>query len=178
MRRIVVGLAVVAAIAVAEVVAFTLLAQRIGIIWTLLLVMVTTPVGGWLLRREGVRGLRRLRAEVQAGRPPGRAAAEGALGLVAALLLVLPGLVTDLIGLALLIRPVRAFAASRARGLAERRMPPLLVGNLFGPRLVRTTRGAAGAGTPGGASRSGADPGGPPPTATPVIEGEIVDRTP
>jgi FxsA cytoplasmic membrane protein len=56
---------------VAEVVVFTVAVQVLGIAWTLLLVLATSLAGGWLLRREGMRGWRRFRAAVEQGRPPG-----------------------------------------------------------------------------------------------------------
>jgi UPF0716 protein FxsA len=86
---------------------------------------------------------------------------DGLLGLLGGVLLVVPGFLTDLVGLALLVPPVRRGARSGVRRLAERRVPSALAGDLFGPRRVRVR------------VRRGPPP--PPDDAGAPIEGEIVD---
>ncbi len=104
-----------AALAVlAEIVVFVLVAHLIGTLWALLLVLATGILGGWLLRREGVRAWRSLRQTSGAGGPVGDGATTGLVGLLAALLLVVPGFLTDLAGLALLLPPVRRVRRRRA----------------------------------------------------------------
>jgi UPF0716 protein FxsA len=160
---------------VAEVVVFTLAVKVLGVAWTLLLVLATTVAGGWLLRREGIRAWRRFRAAVRQGRPPGGEVTDGLLGLVGALLLVLPGFVTDVVGVLLLTPPTRGYARAGVQRAAERRFSPAAAGDLFGPRRVRVRRGRSR--TPAGS------PPQPPPAAHPVppagaaaaIEGEIVE---
>lgn len=125
--------------------------------------MATGLVGGWLFRREGLRGWRRLRDSVEQGSPPGLAAADGAIGLVAAVALILPGFVTDVLALVVLVAPVRRLVAAGIRGVAERRLSSATVGGLFGPRWVRPAR------VPRGAA------GGPVDDAA-VLDGEIVDQ--
>jgi len=74
---------------------------------TLALVLATGFVGVLLVRGEGVRRLRRLRGDLSSGRAP--AGAMGGISLVAGgLLLMFPGLVTDVLGLVLLFPPTRA----------------------------------------------------------------------
>lgn len=167
-------------LAIAEVVVFILLAKAIGLLWALLIALATSVVGAVLLRREGARGWRRFRAAVAEGRPPGREGADGAVGLLGALLLLTPGFLTDAAGLLLLAPPVRAAARSGVRRVAERRISPALAGEMFGPRFVRARRGGTPTSgpveaEPGQAPRSAptqtVQPDGPPP----VIEGEIVD---
>lgn len=168
MRRLgLVGLGLVA-VAVVEIVVLVFVAQHIGMGLTLLLLLATTLFGGWLLRREGSRAWRRFRLAADAGRPPGGEASRGLVGLLAALLLVVPGLLTDLVGLALLVPPVRAGAVRLVQRGAERRLSPTAAGDLFGPRKVRVRDT-----TPSRAPRAGA-PGGDG-DADAVIEGEIVD---
>jgi UPF0716 protein FxsA len=145
---------------VAEIVLFVLVAQAIGFAWTLLAVVVTSALGGWLLRREGIRAWRGLRAAARSGQPVGADATTGAVGLLGAVLLLIPGFLTDLAGLALLVPPVRALAGGRVRGFAERRLSSATAGDVFGPRRVRVRRGA---------------PTTQPGPADEVIEGEIVD---
>jgi UPF0716 protein FxsA len=158
-----VGLLVTTAV---EIVLFVLVARWLGVGPTVLLVLATSLLGGWLLRSAGLRAWRGLRAAATAGRPPGQEVSQGLLGLLSGLLLVLPGFLTDVLGLALLAPPVRRVAGRGVQRLAERRMPSALAGDVFGPRRVRVRRGPAHQPTPGGA---------PPPGEAP-IEGEIVDR--
>jgi UPF0716 protein FxsA len=152
---------------VLEVVAFVLVARWLGVAWALAIVIATCVLGGILLRREGVRGWRRFRAALEAGRPPGRDVAAGLVGLVGALLLAVPGLLTDVIGLVLLLPPVRWSAGAMAQRLAERRMPPELAGGIFGPRRVKVRQGPVRSATPPPDPAPGVAPG-------PALEGEIV----
>src|SRR5262249_30941779 len=119
----------------------------------------TRVLGSGSLRREGTRAWQALRAAANAGQPVGQQASDGAVGLLSALLLVLPGFLTDAVGLALRLPVARRAAGAGVRGLAERRVNPALAGDLFGPRRVRVRRG-----TPPPAQDDGAP-----------IEGEIVD---
>jgi UPF0716 protein FxsA len=64
--------------------------------------------GAWLLRRQGVSALARLRDSVQAGRLPALAIADTMMIGLAALFLVVPGFLSDIIAIALLIPAVRA----------------------------------------------------------------------
>jgi len=148
-----------------EIVTFVLVAYAIGVLWAVLLVIATGVLGGWLLRREGVRAWRALRDSAGSGQPVGPEAVPGVVGLAGALLLLVPGFLTDLVGLALLIPPVRRLASSGVRRFAERRLPSSTAGDLFGPRRVRVRPG-----TPTAPST----PDGQPPAGD-VLEGEIID---
>jgi UPF0716 protein FxsA len=134
--------------------------------WTLLLVLATSALGSVLLRREGVRAWQRFRLAAASGRAAGEQASDGLVGLFAAVLLVIPGFLTDVVGLALLVPPMRRLARERAQAYAERRVSSSVAGDLFGPRRVRVHRGA---GTPPG---GGAGAGG---GAGETVEGEIVE---
>ncbi len=75
---------------------------------TIVLVVVTGVLGAWLARREGVKVLSRIQADLAAGVVPTQAMVDGALILAAGLVLVTPGILTDLCGFALLFAPIRA----------------------------------------------------------------------
>src|SRR6266508_79198 len=115
MRRAGVAALAFVVVAAVEIAVFVAVVKLVGLAWALLLVIATTVVGGWLLGREGGRGWRRFRAAVAEGRPPGREATDGLLGLVGALLLIVPGFLTDIAGLLLLAPPTRAFARAGVR---------------------------------------------------------------
>lgn len=79
----------------------------------LLLVVATGLAGAWLVRHQGWRALGRIRSEISAGKLPGDALVDGALVLVAGLLLLTPGILTDLAAIGLLVPFTRAVAKAR-----------------------------------------------------------------
>src|SRR5881227_3498465 len=82
--------------------------DAIGLLPTLLLLAAGWPVGVWVLRSQGGLAWRRLRAAIDEGRPPGREVLDGALIVLGGGLLIVPGFVSDVIALALLLAPTRA----------------------------------------------------------------------
>ena len=103
--------------------------QTIGALETIALLIAVSVVGGWLVKREGAGVLRRISTAVNAGRVPGRELADGALIILAGALLITPGFLSDCLGIALLLPPVRAAVR------------PVLLGALARRAIgVRTTR--------------------------------------
>jgi UPF0716 protein FxsA len=92
---------------VAEVFVAIQVADAIGVLATVLLLIASWPIGTWALRSRGRAAWRRLGGAVAAGRPPGREVLDGALILVGGLLLIVPGFITDAFGLVLLLPPTR-----------------------------------------------------------------------
>ena len=95
---------------IAELFVAIKVAEAIGVLLTVLLLIAGWPLGGWLVRAEGRVAARRLSEAVNAGRRPGREVLDGALVLTGGALLIVPGFITDVLGLALLLPPVRAVA--------------------------------------------------------------------
>lgn len=88
---------------------------------TFLLLVGTGVVGAALARAQGFAVLGRLLEEARQGIPPGERLVEAALVLVGGLLLITPGVLTDVAGLLLLLPPVRRALAPRVLvALAER----------------------------------------------------------
>lgn len=88
---------------------------------TLLLILATGLLGATLARREGLGVLQQLQRDLARGLPPGDRLVEGLLVLVGGLLLLTPGILTDAIGMLLMIGPVRRALAPRiAVALASR----------------------------------------------------------
>jgi UPF0716 protein FxsA len=108
---------------VAEVFVAIQVADAIGVVATVLLLLASWPLGTWALRSRGRAAWRRLADAVAAGRPPGREVLDGALILVGGLLLIVPGFITDALGLLLFITPTRA----ATRGLLARNLQSRLV---------------------------------------------------
>ena len=82
--------------------------HAIGALDTIALLVLVSLVGAWLTRHEGFVVLRRLRAQIDAGRAPTGELIDGALVLGAGVLMLTPGFVTDVVGLLVLFPPTRA----------------------------------------------------------------------
>jgi len=91
----------------AEIAAFIVVGGAIGVLPTLALVLLGVAAGGIVLRRQGTAALARIRAEIDAGRAPARPLLDGAVFAIAACLIILPGFLSDIAGLSLLIPAVR-----------------------------------------------------------------------
>lgn len=85
-------------------------AEAIGILFTILLLIATWPIGSWALRSQGRAAWQRLATAIAQGRRPGREVLDGALILLGGMLLIIPGFITDIVGAALLLPPSRALA--------------------------------------------------------------------
>lgn len=115
------------------------LGQAIGFWSTLALVVATGVAGAWLARAEGFRVVREWQRALAQGRLPAEGVLSGALVLAGGLLLVTPGVVTDVIGLALLLPPSRRLVAAGLRRWLRRQMDAGRIrvvssGGPFGPR--------------------------------------------
>ncbi len=95
--------------------------QTIGALETVALLIAVSVAGGWLVKREGVGVVRRISAQAEAGRVPGRELADGGLILLAGALLITPGFLSDILGIALLLPPVRAVVRPVLVGAITRR---------------------------------------------------------
>lgn len=110
---------------VVEIVALVALGSAIGLAWTLLVLLVSSLVGLWLARREGVRAAQAIAEAVTQRRLPHAELTDGMLVAASGVLLFVPGLVTDVAGLLLLLPPVRHIVRNRIVRAAEERLPQL-----------------------------------------------------
>jgi UPF0716 protein FxsA len=81
--------------------------QLIGLWPTLAIVVVTAALGGIILHRQGFAMVGRVSQAVEQGEPVVEPAIDGLFLVVAGALLIAPGLITDTVGLLLLIPPLR-----------------------------------------------------------------------
>lgn len=93
-----------------EIAVFVIVGGAIGVLPTIALVIASAVLGAALLRLSGVGALARAQIELQAGRDPGPHLARAGAMALAAVLFLIPGFLTDLLGLLLLVPSVRAFA--------------------------------------------------------------------
>ena len=81
--------------------------DHVGSIYTVALVVVTGFVGAALARQQGFMILRDIQRDLAEGRMPAPRMIDGVMIIVAGVLLITPGLITDTVGFLLLIPPVR-----------------------------------------------------------------------
>lgn len=104
---VLVFIALVLAWPLVEIAAFIWVGGQIGILPTLALIVLSTLLGFGLVRRQGLPLLAVMRANLEMGQMPARAAADAAMIAAGGALLMLPGFVTDVFGLLLFVPPVR-----------------------------------------------------------------------
>lgn len=92
---------------VAEIFVLIKVGQWIGALATVFLVVFSAVLGALLIRHQGFITLTKVRASMERGEVPAAAMMEGAVLLVGGILLLIPGFLTDLVGLATLLPPVR-----------------------------------------------------------------------
>lgn len=125
--------------------------EHTSIGFTVGLVLLTGAAGAWLARRQGLRCWHDIRSQMARGQIPADPLCDAVLILVAGVLLIAPGVLTDLAGILLLLPPVR------------QRVRPWLM-----RRLTFRVRGWAG--HPGNASS--------PPDRDRIIDVQVVDAHP
>jgi UPF0716 protein FxsA len=95
------------AVPLAEIAVFVLVGSQIGVLPTIAMVIATAVAGAILLRIQGFGALTRIRAAMETGGMPGRELVHGLMIMIAGVLLLTPGFITDSIGLLLFVPPVR-----------------------------------------------------------------------
>jgi len=157
--RILVALAVYLAV---EITVLVLVGQAVGF-WGLLGVLVLSAViGAWAIKREGRRSMTALVGAARSGRPAEAEVADGMYLALAGVLLVVPGLLSTLAALVLLVPPVRRALARRAADRAVR----------AGSARMRPGVTVVGVGGPGVPA---ADPQRPHSFRGTVVEGHVLD---
>ncbi len=141
------------AVPLAEIYVLIQVGQVIGAWWTILLLVVDSILGSWLLKREGGRAWRSLQVAISEGRMPARELADGILIVIGGTLMISPGFVTDAFGILLILPFTRPIGRRLLTGFISRRI---------------AVAGGGGFGSaPGDARRPG--PSGD------VVQGDVVD---
>lgn len=135
-----------------EIAAFVGVSHLMGVLATIVAVLALSLLGAFLVRREGPRTWRALGEALRSGRMPNREIADTILVMTGGALLLVPGLVTGVIGLVFALPFTRPIARIGLEVLVARR---LLAAGVGGEVRVRRTR--------------------PPGSDDDVVEGEIID---
>jgi UPF0716 protein FxsA len=98
-----------------EIVFLVWVASKTSVLLVLGLLVGAGLLGALLARQQGLRAIERISSEVRAGRMPAEALLDGLLVSLAALLLILPGFLSDVLAILLLFPPSRRWLLSVAR---------------------------------------------------------------
>ena len=109
-------------IPIIEVWAAIQVAHHIGWLVTIALLLVISASGPALVRRQGIGVWRRAQRRVEHGEVPGREVIDGVLLLIAGGLMTFPGFVTGVLGLLLLLPPVRSLVRVAAEAWLVRKI--------------------------------------------------------
>ena len=110
------------AVPIVELALLIRIGRAISVGPTIALVLLTGMLGAALARHQGIRALGRIQAELAGGRMPTGPMVDGLLILIAGLLLIAPGVLTDAVGFVLLIPPARRLIRRRLAGYFARRV--------------------------------------------------------
>jgi UPF0716 protein FxsA len=113
-------LAVLMLVPLIELIVLIQIGRHLGALETIALVIAAGLLGAFVAMRAGVRAIGQVQADIDAGRVPADSLLDGLIVLAIGLMLITPGFVTDVIGLILLLAPVRTlirnYVKSRLRG--------------------------------------------------------------
>lgn len=132
-----------------EIAGYVIVGHLIGLWLTLGLVIATGIAGALLIRSQGLHLLRQISSESRQGGLPARELVDGAMIVVAGIMLLLPGFLTDLVGLLLLVPFVRQW-----------------IWSAIGRKIVVVGPSMSGSKRPGSSSAPGGSPFGTPPSGS------------
>lgn len=101
------------ALVVAEIWLLVIIGGKIGGLATFGLLVTAALAGGWVARREGRRAIAAWQQAQVTGEVPAPQLAASAMIVVGGVLLMIPGVITDVAGLLLLVPPVRKALSGR-----------------------------------------------------------------
>jgi UPF0716 protein FxsA len=122
------------AVPIAELAVILQVGGAIGLWWTVALLVADSIVGSLLMRSQGRAAWRRFDEALRGGRVPAREVADGVLVIFGGALLLTPGFLTDVLGLALLLPPTRALIRRVFLRQALRRMTISMAPGVRPPR--------------------------------------------
>lgn len=105
----------------AEIASFVVVAEQIGFLWALAILVVVSALGPFLVRRIGVGVLTHAQARLARGEVPTSELLDGVVVLIGGVMICVPGFISDALGLVLMISPMRRVVIRVAgHGLAHR----------------------------------------------------------
>jgi len=98
-----------------ELYLLAIVGSRVGLPATILLVVLTGAWGAYLAKSQGLSILAKIQFETSAGRVPTAELLDGLLVLIGGVVLLTPGLLTDLVGFLLMVPSFRAIIRNRVK---------------------------------------------------------------
>ncbi|OGT98197.1 MAG: hypothetical protein A2298_04055 [Gammaproteobacteria bacterium RIFOXYB2_FULL_38_6] len=118
-----------------EIAVFIIVGQAIGVLATLLLIILTTAFGFAILRQQGLSAAQKMYKAMQTHQPVFLEQGPDGLIVIAGILLIIPGFITDAMGLILLLPFVRKLIRQKwqmTRSAAnESKHPPRIIEGEF-----------------------------------------------
>lgn len=105
-----------------EIAGFVWIGDELGVPLTLLWVIAAMAAGFLLLRHTGLQAVGRLRAALESGREPGHSIIDAACFAAAAVLLIIPGFVSDALAAILMLPVTRHWLLRRTAAHFETRV--------------------------------------------------------
>lgn len=90
-----------------EIAVFLLAGKLFGIAETLIFIIGTGVMGGYLLKKQGFKAYKNVQEKLRSGQLPGDAILDGLCVLAGGVLLVLPGFLSDIVGVFILFPPTK-----------------------------------------------------------------------
>ncbi len=106
----------------AEIASFVVVAEQIGFLWALAILIVVSALGPLVVRRVGVGVLAHTRERLARGEVPTRELLDGLVVLIGGVMICVPGFIGDAVGLLLMIGPVRHLVIRAAGHRLARRV--------------------------------------------------------
>jgi UPF0716 protein FxsA len=105
----------------AEIASFVAVAEQIGLLWVLLILIGVSALGPFVVKRVGLSVLSHTQERLGRGEVPTRELLDGLVVLIGGVLICVPGFIGDALGLLLMISPVRHLVIrASGHGLARR----------------------------------------------------------
>ena len=133
---------------VAELYFIVQVADEIGALPTIGLLILVSVAGAWLLKQQGIATWQRMQATLRRGEMPTKEVTDGALILLGGALLLTPGFLTDVVGLLLVIPATRVGVKSTFRKFLAKRVrtrfgvPPTSGPGTYETKVVKVERNA------------------------------------
>ena len=106
----------------AEIAMFIFIGTKIGLLPTLLMIAATSFIGMFIVKKAGLQSFRKIQQDVVTGNAPGAALIEGALFVIGAILLLVPGFISDLFAVLLIVPTTRKLFMGPIFSLLRKRM--------------------------------------------------------
>jgi len=120
-----VGLLLVVA---AEIVSFVVVAEQIGFVWALTILLAVSVLGPFIVRRVGTGVMTHTQQRLARGEVPTEELLDGLVVFIGGVMICVPGFIGDAVGLLFMMRPVRRLVIRTTGHWLARRVQVLRLG--------------------------------------------------